>query len=226
MRASPGPRHRSATAPVPGAPLSIPLKHSRGPPVYKRPARQTEKGAGKKKKKKKKTEHGLPKLPCASCYVQVLCAGCSAQAAALCASCSAQVLPELSGSTSHPGFLIEKLHYAAGTAGLYSSYYSCTCKFRFSSRTLFALKRCDFCLEKLPRKAGISNSQKTISFWTSTTRISAEGRARTAEIVKSPHFFDLDHTNLRRGSRAHCAHRTNRKSLNFLISTTRISAKF
>ena len=54
MRASPGPRHRSATAPVPGAPLSIPLKHSRGPPVYKRPARQTEKGARKKKKKKKK----------------------------------------------------------------------------------------------------------------------------------------------------------------------------
>ena len=53
MRASPGPRHRSATAPVPGAPLSIPLKHSRGPPVYKRPARQTEKGARKKKKKKK-----------------------------------------------------------------------------------------------------------------------------------------------------------------------------
>ena len=53
MRASPGPRHRSATAPVPGAPLSIPPKHSRGPPVYKRPARQTEKGARKKKKKKK-----------------------------------------------------------------------------------------------------------------------------------------------------------------------------
>ena len=59
MRASPGPRHRSATAPVPGAPLSIPLKHSRGPPVYKRPARQTEKGA-RKKKKKKNTPNCVP----------------------------------------------------------------------------------------------------------------------------------------------------------------------
>ena len=63
MRASPGPRHRSATAPVPGAPLSIPLKHSRGPPVYKRPARQTEKGAKKKKKKKKKKTDSLALIP-------------------------------------------------------------------------------------------------------------------------------------------------------------------
>ena len=34
-----------------------------------------------------------------------------------------------------------------------------------------------------------SKSQKALSFWTSTTRISAEGRARTAAIVKSPQLF-------------------------------------
>ena len=36
----------------------------------------------------------------------------------------------------------------------------------------------------------------------------AEGRARTAEIVKSPQLLNLDHVNLRRGS---CADRRNRK---------------
>ena len=35
----------------------------------------------------------------------------------------------------------------------------------------------------------------------STRTISAEGRARTAEIVKSPQFLNLDHANLRRRNR-------------------------
>ena len=48
----------------------------------------------------------------------------------------------------------------------------------------------------------------------STTRtISAEGRARTAELVESPQFLNLDHANLRTGSRAACR---NRKSPQFL----------
>ena len=41
----------------------------------------------------------------------------------------------------------------------------------------------------------------------STRTIPAEGRARLAEIVKSPQFFDLDHANLRRRSRAACRNR-------------------
>ena len=55
---------------------------------------------------------------------------------------------------------------------------------------------------------GMSKSQQTLSFLTSTTRVSAEGRSHRSEIEKSPQFFDLDHTNLRRGS---LAHRRNRK---------------
>ena len=51
------------------------------------------------------------------------------------------------------------------------------------------------------------NRKMSLVFLSSTTRISAEGRARLAEIVKSPQFLNLDHANLRRGSRAACRNR-------------------
>ena len=44
--------------------------------------------------------------------------------------------------------------------------------------------------------------KKVLRFSTSTTLISAEGCALTAEIVKCPQFFNSDHADLRRGSRA------------------------
>ena len=48
----------------------------------------------------------------------------------------------------------------------------------------------------------------------STRTIPAERRARLAEIVKSPQFLNLDHANLRKGSRAHVRNRKKSQFLN------------
>ena len=48
-----------------------------------------------------------------------------------------------------------------------------------------------------------------------TRTIPAEGRARAAEIVKRPQFLNLDHANLRRGSRAASRNRKKPQFLNF-----------
>ena len=63
-------------------------------------------------------------------------------------------------------------------------------------------------------------SQKTSSFCTSTTPIPAEGRASTAEIVKSLKFLHLDHADPRRGSREH---RRNHKKTKVLAPRPRRS---
>ena len=157
------------------------------------------------------TEHltiGLPKLPCASCYVQVLCdllcAGCSAQAAALCASCSAQM-------TSHTSFLIEKFHYAAGAAKLYSAYYSCTWS-RKASADQAEIDPATARLREQPRKprdnfqrplrtqqirtaprssqrvARAYSELKNLSFCTSTTPIPAEGSSWSDKKLRT--FYD------------------------------------
>ena len=93
-------------------------------------------------------------------------------------------------------------------------------------RTTFVLKSCDFQAGAAADQEGIEpataglrkqarkprdNFQKPFreqehctahSESASTRTISAEGRARTAEIVECPQFLNLDHANLRRGSRA------------------------
>ena len=98
------------------------------------------------------TEHltfGLPKLPCASCYVQVLCAICFAQVALRKRQRSVQVAlrkccRSLSGSTSHRSCrtVLRVLQLYLKVAIFQPELHP---------RTTFALKSCDFCLEKLPR---------------------------------------------------------------------------
>ena len=61
---------------------------------------------------------------------------------------------------------------------------------------------------------GTAKTQKTSSFCTSTTPISAEGRAGISKNAKILEFLHLDHADLRRGSRGHIT--KNAKNLEFL----------
>ena len=124
--------------------------------------------------------------------------------------------PELREHAPHTTSVLKSCDFPAGAAGARSAYYVCTYKLRFSSRSCRGpggnRTHCEsrrashettskghFASNKFARRHSESASTRTIP---------AEGRAQLAEIVKSPQFLNLDHANLRRGSRAH---RRNRK---------------
>ena len=117
--------------------------------------------------------------------------------------------PELREHAPHTTSVLKSCDFPTEAAGARSAYYVCTQKLRFSSRscrsTLRVLRlylKAAIFKPELPRTRGESNprprdcesrraSHETSSkghfeqqIRTSTTRISAEGRARTAEIVK------------------------------------------
>ena len=176
-------------------------------------------------------------LLCASALCNLLCAGCSAQAAALCASFSAQVLPELSGSTSHPSILIEQFHYAAGVRSCRTvlrvlQLYLKVAIFQpeLRPRTTFALKSCDSCLEKLPRtrrgstpRPRDSESSRANHATTSKDHFASNKFARrrsesasTSQRVaraysesKNPQCLHIDHADPRRGFILECQNRKN-----------------
>ena len=147
------------------------------------------------------------KLLCASCSVQValcklLCVSCSAQVAlgkALCANWSVQVgLRKLLCATCSAQVALRKLlFYAscilrrppANQGGIEPA----TRRFREQAREPRDNSRGPVRTTKV--------AKKTLSFYTSTMPIPAEGCASTAEIAKNHGFLHLDHADPRRGSR-------------------------
>ena len=177
---------------------------------------------------------GLCKLLRASALCKLLCASCSAQVTLrklLCASAAGAV-----GMYFAYYFCTEKLRFSSRSCGsvlrvlrLYlkvaifqpephTTSVLKSCDFpagAAGARATFVFKSCDFQAgAAADRSRGhIKKTQKTSSFCTSTTPISAEGRAGISENAKNLEFLHLDHADPRRGSRGHIK---NAKNLEFL----------
>ena len=108
-----------------------------------------------------------------------------------------------------------KIHHAAGAAGLSPRntfvLKVAICQPELRPRTTFALKSCDFCLEKLLRTRRGSNRGFIGHFANShgaaatalRPRRSPQGLLGHVKNRKRPQFFNIGHADLRRGSRAY-----------------------
>ena len=88
---------------------------------------------------------------------------------------------------------------------------------------IFELLHLDHADLRRGSRGHIKKRKKSSSFCTSTTPISAEGRAGISKNAKILEFLHLDHADLRRGSRGHRTKHKNTSS--FCTSTTPISAE-